>query len=149
MQNDCTTIYLSARRAAGYTREKASEMIPCSVRSLANYESGASIPPNDIVERMVVVYNAQYLAYQHLHETNALAASIVPQLEQRNVMEIVVRLFNRMKKLDRKGSVERLMEIAEDGQIDQGERAEFEEIMADIQALIQTGLELRLAGKED
>ena len=80
MQNECANIYFSARRAAGYTREKAAEMIPVSVRSLADYENGRTIPPNDVVERMVICYGTQYLAFQHLHETNVLAARLIPAL---------------------------------------------------------------------
>lgn len=144
MQNDSTNIYLSARRAAGYTREKAAEMIPVSVRSLCDYENGRTIPPNDVVERMVICYQAQYLAYQHLHETNMLAARLVPALERRSVMEAVVRLYNRMKRFDDSCGLERLLEIAEDNQIGEDERSDFNAIAADIRELVKTGLELEM-----
>lgn len=144
MQSDSTNIYFAARRAAGYTREKAAEMIPVSVRSLCDYENGRTIPPNDVVERMVICYAAQYLAYQHLHETNVLAARVVPALEQRSVMEAVVRLYNRMKRFDESSGLERLLEIAEDNNIGEDEREDFNAIAADIQDLIKSGLELEL-----
>lgn len=149
MQNECANIYFSARRAAGYTREKAAEMIPVSVRSLADYENGRTIPPNDVVERMVICYGTQYLAFQHLHETNVLAARLIPALERRSVMEAVVRLYNRMKRFDGDGRLTRLLTIAEDNVIDETERGEFEAIAADIRELIQSGLELEMYCQED
>ena len=88
--------------------------------------------PTDVVEQMVICYNAQRLAYQHLHETNALMAQVVPELEQRSVLETAVRIYNRMARFQREHGVDRLMTIAEDGQIDQSERAEFDAIMADL-----------------
>lgn len=144
MQNDSTNIYLSARRAAGYTREKAAEMIPVSVRSLADYENGRTIPPNDVVERMCICYENLRLGFQHLHETNVLAARLVPALEQRSVMEAVVRLYNRMKRFDDSCGLERLLEIAEDNQIGEDERSDFNAIAADIRELVKTGLELEM-----
>lgn len=144
MQDNCTNIYFAARRGAGITREKAAEMLPVSVRSLGDYENGRTVPPNDVVERMCVCYGTQYLAYQHLHETNVLAARIVPALERRSVMEAVIRLYNRMKRFDDSAGLERLMEIAEDNQIGDDERNDFNAIAADIRELVKTGLELEM-----
>lgn len=144
MQDGCTNIYLAARNSAGYTREKAAEMIPCSVRSLANYESGVSIPSNNVVARMMGCYNSQYLGCQHLLENNVLAARIVPQLEQHSVLEMAVRIYNRLNRFSAKNSVERLMEIAEDGVIDEEERGEFYAIMTDLREIVKSGLELEM-----
>ena len=38
------------------------------------------VPPSQVVERMVLLYNARHLAYQHLHETNERYNRIVPAL---------------------------------------------------------------------
>ena len=48
MQDISTNIYQSARKLAGLTRERAAELLNVSVRSLADYEAEARIPPNDI-----------------------------------------------------------------------------------------------------
>ena len=126
MPEEYRNIYKNARRAAGYTQETAAEQLGLSVESVRAYETGQRIPPNDVVEQMVICYNAQRLAYQHLHETNALMARVVPELEQRSVLETAVRIYNRMARFQREHGVDRLMAIAEDGQIDQTERAEFD-----------------------
>lgn len=138
-------IYKTARRLSGYTQEAAAERLAISVESLRSYENGQRIPHNSIVARMAVVYNNLMLGYEHCRNTDDLMASIIPQVEQRTLMEIVVRLYNRLKRLDDKGSVDRLLEIAEDGRIDQNEQPDYEAIAKDIRELIQVGLELQLS----
>ena len=48
-------IYGAARIAKGITQERAADAIPCSVRSLADYESGVRIPPSETVVRMAEI----------------------------------------------------------------------------------------------
>ena len=137
-------IYQTARKAAGLTQEAAAEQLAVSVESLRAYENGYRIPPNDVVARMVVCYDKVFVAYQHLQESTELMARVVPQLEQRSLMETVLRLFNRMKRLDREGGVEQLLEMAEDGQITADERECFEAIVADLREIVRSGLELEI-----
>ena len=56
MQGNCKNIYRTARIVAGFTQEKAAEMLGISVRSLADYETGVRLPPNDVVNDMVMCY---------------------------------------------------------------------------------------------
>lgn len=144
MQEENRNIYRAARRSAGITQEAAAERLAISVESIRAYETGLRVPPNDVVEQMVICYNAQHLAYQHLHETNALAARIVPALEQRSLLEVAVRIYNRMAQFSKTHRVEQLLAMAEDGRIDEAERAEFEAIVSDLRDLIQSGMELEL-----
>lgn len=144
MSEGCRNIYKTARRSAGLTQDAAAERLAISVESLLAYETGQRVPPNDVVEQMVICYNTQHLAYQHLHETNTLMARVVPQLEQRSVLEAVVRIYNRMHRFEATHGVERLMAIAEDGEIDQTERVEFEAILEDLREIVKSGLELEV-----
>ena len=144
MSEGCRNIYKTARRSAGLTQDAAAERLAISVESLRAYETGQRVPPNDVVEQMVICYNTQHLAYQHLHETNTLMARVVPQLEQRSVLEAVVRIYNRMHRFEATHGVERLMAIAEDGEIDQTERVEFEAILEDLREIVKSGLELEV-----
>lgn len=144
MRSEDRNIYKNARRAAGFTQESAAEQLGISVESVRAYETGQRIPPNDVVEQMVICYNAQRLAYQHLHETNVLMARVVTQLEQRSVLEVAVRIYNRLNRFQRDHGVDRLMTIAEDGVIDQMEREEFDAIMADLREIVKSGLELEV-----
>ena len=145
MPEEYRNIYKVARHSAGLTQEAAAERLALSVESIRAYETGQRLPHNSIVARMAVVYNNLMLGYEHCRSTDDLMASIIPHLEQRTLMEIVVRLFNRMKRLDEKGSVSRLLEIAEDGKIDPSEQSEYSDIVKDIGELIQAGLELQLS----
>lgn len=149
MRPEDRNIYKNARRAAGFTQESAAEQLGISVESVRAYETGQRIPPNDVVEQMVICYNAQRLAYQHLHETNVLMARVVPQLEQRSVLEVAVRIYNRLNRFQQDHGVDRLMAIAEDGVIDQRERGEFDAIMADLREIVKSGLELEVFCRDD
>lgn len=144
MPEECRNIYKNARRSAGLTQEAAAERLGISVESVRAYETGQRFPPNDVVEEMVICYDSQRLAFQHLHESNTLAARVVPQLEERSLMELALRIYNRMRRFAKDGAVERLLDIAEDGKIDQRERPEFEEILADLREIVKSGLELEV-----
>ena len=98
MSEEYRNIYKAARRSAGLTQEAAAEKLGISVESIRAYETGGRIPSNEIVESMVICYNTQYLAYQHLHETNALAAKIVPPLQERS-MSTLSLASNRFMRL--------------------------------------------------
>ena len=144
MPEDYSNIYKIARRAAGFTQESAAEQLEISVDSVRAYETYQRTPPNEIVERMVVCFHAPQLAYQHLHETTGLVSRIIPQLEQRNILEVAIRIYNRMRNFSQDSCLERLMAIAEDGWIDDTERPEFDEIVGELRSIIQSGLELEI-----
>ena len=136
--------YKTARRAAGLTQEAAAERLGLSVESLRAYETGGRVPPSQVVELMVILYNAQHLAYQHLHETNELYNRIVPALEDRDLIRTAVVLRNRLARLEQGRSLDRLLEIAEDDLIDEDERPEFLAIVAELREIVRSALELQL-----
>lgn len=149
MPAEYRNIYKTARRAAGLTQEAAAERLDISVESIRAYERGMRIPPNDVVARMAVTYNNLALGYEHVRSTDDLMAAIIPQLEHRSMMEVVVRLYNRMNRFASRRRVDRLLEMAEDGTIDGEEQQEFTDILADIREIIQIGLELEVSSRED
>lgn len=144
MQDEYRNIYKTARRAAGLTQEAAAEKLGISVESVRAYETDLRVPPNDVVQLMCICYNAQHLAYQHLDETNVLMSRVVPQLEQRSVLEVAVRIYNRLNRFAQQHKLDQLMEIAEDGQIDAEERKLFDEIVGDLREIVKSGLELEV-----
>lgn len=148
MQEENRNIYQTARKAAGYTQEAAAERLALSVESIRAYETGVRVPGNNTVERMVEVYNAQHLAYQHLKTTNALMSRVVPQLEQRSLTEAAVRLVNRMNRMIRTDAGSRLLEITEDGKVTGDEVVDVKEIAADLQELIKAAMEMDLIFRE-
>ena len=148
MPEETRNIYKSARRSAGLTQEAAAERLGVSVESVRAYETEQRIPPNDIVERMVVCYNTQYLAYQHLHETNELMARVVPELHQRPVTQTVVALINAINRFSKTNSAERLLEIVEDGKVDETEMQDVQEIAQLLKKLTACAMELDFIVRE-
>lgn len=145
MPDDCRNIYKTCRRAAGFTQEAAAERLGISVESLRAYETGQRVPPNEVVELMVILYNAQHLAFQHLRETNALYNSVVPEVQPKSILEASAKLTNRIFIFAESHADRRLLRITEDNVIDASERAEFDAIMEDLQEIVEAALELRCA----
>ncbi len=144
MSPEYRNIYKTARRAAGLTQEAAAEVLGISVESVRKYETSGRIPPNSIVESMVICYNAQYLAYQHLQETNALVDGLLPTLCERDLLKLCVRLYNRIHRLAASGELDRLLLMAEDGCIDEREQEDFDHILGELREIVRGGLELSL-----
>ena len=142
MPGDNRNIYKTSRHAAGLTQEAAAERLGISVESVRAYETGQRIPPNGVIWDMVLLYNDQRLACQHLSETNALSGRIVPPLEDRSLIQAALRIHNRMEKFAERRSLNRLMEIAEDNVIDDEERPEFMAIVAELRDIVQSVLEI-------
>ena len=145
MPEEYRNIYKTCRKSAGLTQEAAAERLGISVESLRAYETGQRIPPTEIVELMVIIYNAQHLAYQHLRETNALYSSVVPEIRPRSVLEASAKLTNRIFSFAESHADRRLLRIAEDNVIDAAERPEFDAILEDLQEIVEAALELRCA----
>lgn len=140
MPDKSINIYAAARNAAGLTQERAAEMISVSCRCLADYEGGQRLPANDVVARMVEVYDARYLAYQHLRASSDVARRIIPDADFLELPAAVLRLISSVydfadDKLDRQ-----LITIAQDGIIDTVERGDFDRIVKRLDAIIQAAL---------
>ena len=114
----------------------------------ARIEGGEQLPPDDIAYSMVMLYDSQYLAVQHLRRASQLAASILPPVEQITLQTATIRLYNSFARWADKRRDRQLMEIAEDGLIDDDERPIFEEIVRELGDLVKDFYELRLAAAE-
>ena len=142
MQNDCTNIYQSARKIAGLTQERAAELLGLSPRSLADYEAGLRLPPNDVADRMVTVYNSQILAVQHLRSSSQIARDLLPDVQLKALPEAVLTLVDAVyafsdDRLDRE-----LIDIARDGAISADEREQFNRAIKKIRNIIVAALAL-------
>ena len=142
MQNDCTNIYQSARKIAGLTQERAAELLGLSTRSLADYESGLRLPPNDVADRMVTAYNSQLLAVQHLRNSTQFARDLLPDIQTMALPEAVLTLVDAVysfadDRLDRE-----LIDIARDGVISADERDRFDRVIDKIRAITAAAIAL-------
>lgn len=142
MQDDCTNIYQTARKIAGLTQERAAELQGLSVRSLADYETGARIPPNEVVERMVTVYNSQLLAVQHLRNSAQFARAILPAALPMRLPEAVLTLVDAVYDFADDHLDRELIDIARDGVISEDERERFARVVEKIQAITSAAIAL-------
>ncbi len=86
MQSDCMNIYQTARKVAGLTQERAAELLGLSPRTLADYEAGLRLPPNDVADRMVTVYNSQLVGIQHLRNSAQFIQRLLPDVQRRRCL---------------------------------------------------------------
>ena len=100
---------------------------------------GGGFPPGDIVERMVRCY--------HLRDTNVLMPYVMPELEERGVLESAVRVYLLLTHLAQDRTLERLLELVQSGSIRQETRAEFDQIVTMLQELTRPCLELSVFWK--
>lgn len=141
-------IYKRAREAAGLTQERAAEKLGISVESIKAYERYARLPPFDVVDGMCIIYDFIPLAYQHTRIVSG-EIKIVPEVEVLDLPRAALRLINRVLEFAEKRQDRTLMQIAEDGVIDEDERPVFEAIVADLDDLIKAAMELKLSRQRD
>ena len=148
MQEDCRNMYARYRRASGFTQERAAELLDCSVRALAGWESGDRVPPDDKVVLMCDIYQAPTLAIEHLRASTILARRILPAVASVSLPQAVCTLLSRVQCFAARHRTDDLLQIAEDGRIDEIERVNYEEIVAELDGIIQAALSLRFV-RED
>lgn len=139
-----TNIYKTARIKAGKTQEGAAEAIGISVESIKAYESYSRLPPAEIVDRMCIVYDALYLAYQH----NRIASGeikVVPEIQVLDLPRAAIQLINKVIAFADRHRDRELLQIAEDGVIDESERELFNAIVAELDGIIQAATNLKVS----
>lgn len=139
------TIYKTCRKQAGYTREHAAELLFCSPRALARYESGEVQVPDAVAYRMVQLYGDKYLAMEHLRLVSQVAGELIPRVELCDIQTGAIRLFNTLGDFMSTRKDRQLLRIAEDGAISPEEEAQVDEILRDLEYLTKVFAEVRLA----
>lgn len=145
MPRDNGNIYQAARKAAGLTQEAAAERLAVSVESMRAYETGLRLPGDDVVTRMMAVYDAQYLGAQHLQCKPWLLPECVMMAKPEPLPMAVIKLVRRVMAFAEAHRSDQLMEIAEDGVISEGERDLFNEIATELGDIVQAALALEYA----
>ena len=128
MEQKYPNLYQRARLSTGMTQERAAELLGLSSESLKQYEGGRRVPSNETVARMVTIYHLPWLALEHAQIIDTLG--VLPEVEPRPLPMASIALRNRLR--DATGRLDTLLRIAEDGVIDETERPEFDEIVADL-----------------
>lgn len=126
MINTSRNIYKNCRLAAGFIQEEAAERLYISVRKLSDYENGHDIPPDDLVERMSVLYNSPKLAYFHIITQNPIGVKLLPKLYSASLSTNVIKLQKALRQLHQ--MEEEILSIASDGRVDLEEEAQWQKV---------------------
>ena len=143
MKENFTNIYKSARRDAGITQEQAAEQLYVSVRSLAEYEAGRTIPPCDVVCRMVEAYKAKHLAYLHLKQSTEVGRRFLPDLHILDLPRSVLRLQKEVA--DVNGIHREMVEVVCDGMVEDHESETWQSIEKELMEMVGAGLSVVFA----
>ena len=93
---------------------------------------------------MAELYRDPALAYRHLKASPA--GQILPEVTERSLEQCTMQLFRLLRNFAREGRVETLLEIAEDGIIDERERPIYDSILDDLREIVAASLSLSLTG---
>ena len=145
MQDKYGNIYKRARATAGLTQERWAEQLGISVESVRLYESGAGLPSDEVVTRMIEVAVLPVLGYWHLMNKSRVAAEILPEVKTVPLAQAVVQLLHRIREFDEQHRVRELLSIAEDGQIDSAEREDFDGIIKELDGIVQAAMALKFS----
>lgn len=144
MQKLGTNIYAAARRRADLTQEQAAERLALSVESVKAYETGGRTPPGETVLLMSEVYGSPGLRLEHAAATDTLG--VIPEgTALRSLPLAVMRLCGRLLDFTERRRGRQLLQIAEDGVIDDAERPLFDEIMRELEEIGAALLSLAFA----
>lgn len=134
MKNLYNNIYKMARKSAGLTQNEAAELLNVSVRSLADYETGRTVPPDDIVVAMVEVYKTGWLAYGHLKNSTLVGQKFLPDLCINELPAAVINLRKEIKDIFK--AEDDIDNIVCDGKVDKKEKPVWDKIVKEINDVI-------------
>ena len=125
---------IQARLQAGYpNREMAEAVVPFAVSTIGRHERGeAQLQPCDILA-YATGYHSSVLPMLYCRNICPIGRQQYEVLQERELSLLTLRIGSRIKKTLRQ--MDRLEEIAEDDRVDPGERAEFDNIVAQIRGL--------------
>lgn len=146
MKIDCQNIYKTCRYDAGMNQETAAERLFISTRSLSDYETGRTIPGDDIVCRMIETYNAPELAYLYLTTSNEVGKRFLPRICMDELPKAVLRL--QMKSKHMKDNEGDLISIACDGEIDSTEHVQWLNTKKELHELVGAALAVLFTKKK-
>jgi len=120
----------AARNAARLSREEAAHRIYIGTRTLADYETGRTVAPPDVVMRMAEVYQEPALTADYCAKVCPIGQVLAHTVNKTEFATTVVRILKEFT--DVKGLLDNLICIAANGQVDPHEEAEFAAIVREM-----------------
>lgn len=145
MSYEYQNIYQNARENTNLTQEKVSELLDISVESLRAYENDKRIPNNQIVAKMVSIYNNNLLGYEHVRRTTEAGVMFLPKLEMKSLSSITLKLHKEIKDYLKKE--DDFIDIVEDDVINEEEEEVWNDVMQELEDIFKSILILKLSKK--
>lgn len=147
-------ILLPEKRAAMYnerlySREGAAELLGISVSTLADYELGnTKVVPVDKVVLMADLYNAPELKTGYCKHECPICSYLPVATEVKGLEGITLRLMKRLDCDELNRIKKELVDITEDGIIDETEKPELKKILAFLDEVAESISELKIVGEK-
>ncbi len=137
------SIWQTTREDLGLTREKAGELVPgFSPERIEKIENGRTqIQPEDVI-LLAEHYRAPSLLNYYCCNECPIGETQVIRAESKELTQIAVETLNAVNQMDRIKN--RLLEIAEDGQVRKDEYEDFMKIKSVLDRIAQSVSNLRL-----
>lgn len=148
-------VYFVARKRAAmynerlYSREGAAELLGISVSTLADYELGnTKVVPVDKVVLMADLYNAPELKTGYCKHECPICSYLPVATEVKGLERITLRLMKRLDCDELNRIKKELVDITEDGIIDETEKPELKKILAFLDEVAESISELKIVGEK-
>lgn len=148
-------VYFVARKRAAmynerlYSREGAAELLGISVSTLADYELGnTKVVPVDKVVLMADLYNAPELKTGYCKHECPICSYLPVATEVKGLEGITLRLMKRLDYDELNRIKKELVDITEDGIIDETEKPELKKILAFLDEVAESISELKIVGEK-
>ena len=118
------SIYQQTREELGYTREKASELMPgLTADRIEKIENArTAVQPEDVL-LMAKCYKAPNLCNHYCSQECVIGQEYVPEVKIKSLSQIAIETVNSLGRLNRVR--DRLLEIVEDGEVTPDEYTDF------------------------
>lgn len=136
-----------ARNSNGITQEKAAEMSGYSVDAIQAWEAGTRRASVEVLDILSLCYDAPWLSGMYLRELSSGSIGETFPAFQPGVPlpQAVAAVLDKVLTFTERHSDRRLIAMAADGRIDAQERAEYDAILEDLQAICQAAMELKFS----
>ncbi len=139
----CIARYRAAEEDGAFSsRERAAEEIGLDRTRLARIELGSVVPYPEEVLMLSKAYNMPELCNQYCSRVCPIGKTTVKELDIQEFDRITLKVLGSLKDID---SVrERLVDIAEDGMIDESEYGELEKVIETLDNISNSAQALKL-----
>lgn len=148
MQREYLIDIKTARRNARLTQEQAAEAVEVSLESWKAYESGQRIPPRETMAKICESLGADWLALEWLQASSEPLGVLPEGITVQGLATAALQLMAALNHLAEGNFIQRLVEIAADGVIEERERPAFREIVTATEDVERCSMQLKFTNDQ-